>query len=259
MLVILNCTSTASRALEVSLKLACVLILGLLPTAIFADDSSSSDTSAVILNRYLTASESQAVTMRGMQMDVDIDAKLPKLKKEGKLNALRFISHIGKISYVMRSFVGDNTIKKDVIARYLNAETQAQLGTTSLAITPENYKFKYKGLHRNENQGMHVYQVTPIKKRVGLFKGELWIDAATYLPLRESGRFVKNPSVFLKKVEFTRDYEIRDGVAIPRTIDSVIDTRLVGRAEIHIAYTNVTRHEADDSASLTGADDNNPR
>ena len=240
------------------MKLACLVIAGILPTAIFADDSNSADASTSILNRYLTASESQAVVMRGMQMDVDIDAKLPKLKKEGKLNALRFISQIGKISYVMRSFVGDNTIKKDVIARYLNAETQAQLGTTSLAITPENYKFKYKGLHRNENQGMHVFQVTPIKKRVGLFKGELWIDAETYLPLRESGRFVKNPSVFLKKVEFTRDYEIRDGVAIPRTIDSVIDTRLVGRAEIHIAFTNVTRQEAE-PVSLAGADDNNPR
>jgi hypothetical protein len=240
----------------VSLKLACLVIVGILPTAIFADDSTSADASTSILNRYLTASESQAVIMRGMQMDVDIDAKLPKLKKEGKLNALRFISQIGKISYVMRSFVGDNTIKKDVIARYLNAETQAQLGTTSLAITPANYKFKYKGLHRNEKQGMHVFQVTPIKKRIGLFKGELWIDAETYLPLRESGRFVKNPSVFLKKVEFTRDYEIRDGVAIPRTIDSVIDTRLVGRAEIHIAYTNVTRQEAE-PVSLAGADDNN--
>ena len=31
------------------------------------------------------------------------------------------------------------------------------------------------------------------------------------------GSFVKNPSVFLKKVEFVREYEIHDGVAIPET------------------------------------------
>jgi hypothetical protein len=187
-------------------------------------------------------------------MDVDIDAKLPKLKKEGRLSALRLISHIGKISYVVRSFVGDNTIKKDVIARYLNAETQAQAGTASLGITPANYKFKYKGLQQLGEHAVHIYQVTPIKKRVGLFKGELWIDADTYLPVREAGRFVKNPSVFLKKVEFVRDYEIRDGLAIPSKINSVIDTRLVGRAVINIAFSNVTRHDVE-PALVAGSDD----
>jgi hypothetical protein len=36
-----------------------------------------------------------------------------------------------------------------------------------------------------------------------------------------------------------RSYEIRDGIAIPKRIDSKIDTRLAGLAEIHIDYTNV--------------------
>jgi hypothetical protein len=57
------------------------------------------------------------------------------------------------------------------------------------------------------------------------------------MPVRESGRFVKNPSVFLKKVEFTRDYEIENGVAVPKHIQSRVDTRVVGRADISIDYT----------------------
>ena len=36
-----------------------------------------------------------------------------------------------------------------------------------------NYKFKYKGMATNDGRTVHVFQLTPRKKRVGLFKGEL--------------------------------------------------------------------------------------
>ena len=77
--------------------------------------------------------------------------------------------------------------------------------------------------------------MTRREKRQGLFNGELWIDAATYLRVQESGSLVKNPSIFLKKIEFVRKYEIRDGISVPRQVQSVVDTRLVGKAELTIA------------------------
>ncbi len=85
---------------------------------------------------------------------------------------------------------------------------------------------------------------------VGLFKGELWVDADTFLPLRESGRFVKNPSVFLKKIEFVRDYEIKDGIAFPRHIESTVDTRFWGPAQMSISFTNVSRHDDDQVTAM---------
>jgi negative regulator of sigma E activity len=105
-------------------------------------------------------------------------------------------------------------------------------------VTPENYKFKYQGKAAVNGRDAHVFQVTPRKKRPGLFKGEVWIDAATYLRVRESGYLVKNPSIFLKRVEFVRNYEIRDGIAVPRRVESVVETRLVGKAELTIDFTN---------------------
>jgi hypothetical protein len=56
--------------------------------------------------------------------------------------------------------------------------------------------------------------------------------------VRESGHLVKNPSVFLKRVEFVRNYEIRDGYAAPKRVESVVETRLVGKAELTIDFTN---------------------
>lgn len=199
----------------------------------------TNDPSLDLISKYLSATEAQRDKLRGLQMEAQIEAKLPKLQKQGKLIALRVISQIGKISYVVRSFVGDGTIKNEVIARYLDAEQQANDGPGTMSITPDNYKFKYKGTMSRDSRMVHILQLTPRQKRVGLFKGELWLDTVTYLPIRESGLFVKTPSVFLKKVEFTRDYQIRDGVAFPSHIESHVEARLVGKADLSINFTNI--------------------
>ena len=78
-----------------------------------------------MLERYLAAAQAQQAQMRGLTMEVDIDASVPKLKKTGKLRALRNISKLGQITYNALNFVGDKTIRNDVIARYLTAETRA--------------------------------------------------------------------------------------------------------------------------------------
>ena len=196
------------------------------------------DTTTELVHRYLTATEAQKGRLKGVQMDMDFDAKIPRLQKQGKLVALRVISQLGKISYIVRSFVGDNSVKKELIARYMEAESKAAESGNSMMITTDNYKFKYKGTMPFAGHNVQVLQLTPRKKMVGLFKGEIWIDSDTSLPVREIGEFVKSPSVFLKTVKFVRDYEIRDGLAIPSHVASTVDTRLVGKAELTINFSN---------------------
>lgn len=172
-------------------------------------------------------------------MEVDIRAQLPKLKQNGHLHALRHISRLGRITYDALRFDGDRTIKTDVIARYLRTEIQAsEARDPAIAITPANYKFRYKARLSSPVQDVYIYQLTPRRKRVGLFKGELWIDARSYLPVRESGRFVKSPSVFLRSMEFVREYEVINGVSVPKRIQSMANTRIVGPAEMTIDYNN---------------------
>ena len=196
-----------------------------------------------IVENYCAASRGQEQAFHGASMDVEIQASLPGLKKQGRLHALRRISALGRITYEMLRFEGDGTVKNQVIARYLSAEAEAQAQAQkdqapSLAVTPVNYKFKYKGRDQFEGRGVYVFQVTPRQKRQGLFKGDLWIDAGTYLRVRESGYLVKNPSIFLKKVAFVRKYEIRDGISVPLQVQSVVDTRLAGKAELTIDFSH---------------------
>lgn len=219
-----------------------------------ASNENEADTRLAIVDKYVDATQLQQNSLRGLQMEVDIDAKLPKLEKHGKLTALRKISRLGLITYKALGFSGDNTVKQEVITRYLAAESAGRENGT-IAITPANYKFRYAGRIIQNNVTMLILQVTPRKKAVGLFKGEIWIDAATGMPLREAGQFVKTPSLFLKKIAFVREYEIRDGVAYPLHIQSTVDTRIVGRAELEISFSNFSRDNAEDEDTAAVSSD----
>lgn len=219
-----------------SLVLTTVAII--LPSLAFAGEPSpDAVASTEVLTRYVQASEQQKVKATGVSMDVDISAAVPKLHKTGRLQALRRISRLGKITYDALRFEGDNTVKKELIARFLAAETGAA-DAKAIPVTPEFYKFKYKGLTEREGQQVYVFQLTPKKKSTSTFKGELWLDPETYLPVREAGRLARNPSVFIRSFDFVRTYVIQDGVAVPKQTSGVVNTRLWGKAEMKIDYSN---------------------
>ena len=199
---------------------------------------------------YIAATFAQQSAMRGGTEEIDIDAAVPKFKKQGKLHALRNISKLGKITYHLLGFSGDNVVKTEVIANYLKAEVEAAKGTSDVSITPQNYKFKYKGTQEWNGRQVYVLHLNPREKKVGLFKGELWLDAETYMPVREQGSFVKSPSFMLKKMQFVRDYELRNGVSIPQRTESQVETRFFGKVELNINYLTFSK----DQAGL-GADD----
>ncbi|MBV9675767.1 MAG: hypothetical protein JO185_05500 [Acidobacteriaceae bacterium] len=243
------------RSFAITLIPFLVLLFGALPSATADNEEIPSSLADDIINKYLQA-KSQDNELRGASMEVEISAQVPKLNESGTLRALRKISRVGQITYRQIAFQGANFVKKEIIARYLDAEKQEQ-GDQDIGITPENYKFKYKGqVPSQANSPAFVFQLTPRKKKLGLFKGEMWIDCKTYLPVFEKGRLVKNPSVFFKKVDFRRGFNIQNGLAVPTYLVSTIDTRLVGKIEINISFSKFAQGrdtEADEDAADSAA------
>ncbi len=198
-----------------------------------------------MVSRYVGATQAQQDSLRGGTQEIDIDAAVPELRKQGKLHALRSITKLGKITFHVLGFTGDNTVKTEVIARYLKAEVDAAEEGANRSITPENYKFKYKRADELHGRQVYVLHVTPRFKKVGLFKGEVWLDAETYMPVRESGSFVKSPSIFLKKVQFVREYDLQNGVSIPERLESKADVRFIGPVELNIHYAGFLKDDQD--------------
>ena len=205
-----------------------------------------------MVTRYLAATQAQQSALRGATEEIDIDAAVPKFKKQGKLHALRNISKLGKITYHALGFSGDSVVKTEVIANYLKAEVESTQGPSNVSITPANYKFKYKGTQDWNGRQVYVLQLKPQEKKVGLFKGELWLDAETYMPVRESGSFVKSPSFMLKKMQFVREYELQNGVSVPQRTESRVETRFFGQVELNINYLTFSK---DAAQAGSGSDD----
>ncbi len=207
-----------------------------------------------MVTRYLQATQTQQRALRGGTEEIDIDAAVPKFKKQGKLHALRSISKLGKITYKALGFSGDNVVKTEVIANYLKAEVEAAKGQSDVAINRDNYKFKYKGTYDWNGRTIYVLHVNPREKKVGLFKGELWLDADTYMPVREAGSFVKSPSFMLKKMQFVRLYELQNGVSVPQRTESRVETRFFGNVELNINYLTFSKDAAQSGQGAEDAD-----
>jgi hypothetical protein len=200
----------------------------------------SQDNLNSVISRYVVAQQTQKDAMRGASMEVEIDAQLPRLEKKGTLKVLRMITQIGKISFQsLGQFIGDPIVKKEVIGRYLELE-QNERETGSIAITPANYKFQIAAVITIRDQQTYIFKLNPRRKAVGLFKGELWLDGATGMPIKETGEMVKSGSAWLKSIRFVRDYELRDGLSFVKHLHSTVDVRVVGKAELNADYSAPT-------------------
>jgi hypothetical protein len=166
---------------------------------------------------------------------IEIEATLPKLRKHGRLRAIRRITAAGDTDYQVLEADGDRTVRQQVIARYLSAQmTAAEMPASSVAINLENYEFRYKGMVKLANTVAYIFQIKPHKKRQGLMNGELWLEGETGTAVRQSGYLVKSPSLFVKHVGFTREMVWNEGVAQMLLTHLSVDTRLVGLADLSV-------------------------
>jgi hypothetical protein len=200
---------------------------------------------ALAFGKYLTSLQKRNSFTESGPVDMEIEASLPSLAKEGTMLAIRHTGASERSEYDVIRYDGDTTVKRQVIARYLDAERQAEaLPYSSVAVTPANYKFRYLGSVENSseenssaaNNGATVciFQIVPKKKRAGLIRGQIWIDSGTGIAVHQAGRLVKRPSVFIRTVEVSRDTNLRDGLPYTRVTHVAIKTRLVGSAKLTI-------------------------
>jgi hypothetical protein len=190
----------------------------------------------------VNASQKQRDAMLGAQVEMQIDGRFTNLKESGRMRVLRTISKLGDLGTKMLDFSGDNRVKSQLISRFLEGEEKAK-AFGAMSITPSDYDFDVKAVLTHDGQKTYVFDVKPKKKTMGSFRGELWIDGKTGMPLREAGQFVKSPSVFLTNLRFARDYELLDGISVVKHFESSTDVRLlgIGRAELNIDFSNFSR------------------
>ena len=178
--------------------------------------------------------------------EIEIGASLPALKKTGRLRAIRRLLPLGRPDYRVLEIAGDATVTNQVIVRYISAdEKAAKLPAASVALTPANYKIHYEGSDWLGDRLTYVFRVIPRKKRYGLINGVLWLDSETGMAVRESGYLAKSPSIFVRRVNLTRENELQNGTIAERITHVSVETRLIGRAKLVVVERPTLDEQAD--------------
>jgi hypothetical protein len=164
------------------------------------------------------------------------------------MSGVKVMSQTGRIVYRGLRFTGDNLVKTAVIARFLATDAAPPVPAAAVAVTHENYSFSYEKTADYNGLIAYVFLVKPRRKRVGLFKGELWLDAKTAGPLRLWGDFVKSPSIFIRNLRFVQDYRSIEHRYQPLRLLLSVQTRIAGDADMAVWLTPIDRSE--DSAGL---------
>jgi hypothetical protein len=188
------------------------------------------------LRAYDQKSQLQSAALAAYSATTVVRASLPSTSQSGEFELQRSYSAPRNLTFKAKKFIGDSFVKTNVIARLLQSEVDhvQKDDLTLTALSPKNYKFYSKGTSEIDGRVVHVFQVKPRKKRVGLFKGRIYLDAYTGSLVRAEGTAVKSPSLFIKKIEFVQDYIDVGAFTFPTHIHSEAQTRLVGRAIVDI-------------------------
>jgi hypothetical protein len=187
-----------------------------------------------------------------------IRAQLPDTSQSGEFEVQQRYSAPRTLAFKAVRFTGDAFVKTNIIVRLLQSEVEhAQKDDPALnAISPANYKFSYKGTSQLDGRMVHIYQLKPRRKRAGLFKGRIYVDAYTGSLARAEGRPVKSPSLFIKKIDFVQDYADVGPFTFPVHIHSEATARIVGRAIVDVYqrdYQPVATTEANTSVAAQKA------
>ncbi|MDP9263238.1 MAG: hypothetical protein M3O85_02835 [Acidobacteriota bacterium] len=194
----------------------------------------------VALEMYERRAAWQGAFLASYSANTVIEAELPDQSQKGRYELQRTYSAPHTLKFKAVSFTGDGFVKTNVIHRLMQSEVdhvEKQEGPET-AITTRNYKFNYKGVKEIDGHQVHVFDVKPREKRVGLFRGRIYIDMLTGTLRRAEGQAIKSPSFFVNKIEFTTDYADFGIFTFPIHLHSSAKTRLVGRAVVDVSISD---------------------
>jgi hypothetical protein len=190
------------------------------------------------LTTFQQRASQQSAALAAYSAVTVVRAELPDTSQQGEFEVQRKYEAPHTLQFTPVHFVGDGFVKNNVITRLLQTEVEhvQKDDPASTAITAANYKFSYRGLSRLGDRMVHVYQVKPQRKRPGLFKGRVYLDAHSGALARVEGTVVKSPSFFVKHIEFWQDYSEVESFTLPTHIHSEAKARIVGRTIVDMVH-----------------------
>jgi len=101
-----------------------------------------------------------------------------------------------------------------------------------------------------DNSDCSVVHAVPKRKEIDLFEGKIWIDNQDFAIVKITGHLAKSPSLWIKQVDFVRDYQKIDGFWLLSREEAVSAIRIFGKETLTVDYQNYTVNKVGAGQSL---------
>ena len=122
-----------------------------------------------------------------------------------------------------------------IVRRMLASEAEITKDYSSTDISPDNYDFRFLREEEPGGQRCYVLELVPRRKDKHLLRGNIWVDAKTYLIHRTEGEPAKTPSWWLRDVRIAFLYGDVGGMWLQTAFEATASVRILGQ------YTMVSR------------------
>jgi hypothetical protein len=157
----------------------------------------------------------------------------------------------GSKEFEIISSSGWSGARKHVFPKLLESESEASRpGTGDSRITPQNYSFSVLRVEEIDGRKAYVLAATPKQPEKYLMRGTIWVDAEDFAIVRIEGTPARNPSFWVKSVQFAHRYEKHGQFWLAASDKSVSDARIIGPTELRIDYVDYVLHEPAHEAKL---------
>lgn len=117
-----------------------------------------------------------------------------------------------------------------IVRRMLASEAEVTKDYASTDFSPDNYGFRFLRADNFMDQRCYVLELLPRRNDKYLLRGNVWVDANTYLPRHFEGELAKAPSWWVRDVHVAFVYGKVGGMWLQTGSEASANVRILGRS-----------------------------
>jgi hypothetical protein len=186
---------------------------------------------AAFLQRVVAETTKSGFTVRSTR---ELRAGTTSGKHQGWMAVDTVQGSAGEFTWTVLTEGGSERTRNKVFRELLQAEAQAWRDGSkdAAALTPANYEFV--PLPKSADEPVRI-QLKPRREDTRLVDGTLTVSEDGR-PIQLEGRLAKSPSFWVRNVTIVKHFAQIGDIALPTSIESVADVRLVGQATFSMRY-----------------------
>ena len=124
--------------------------------------------------------------------------------------------------------INGSGLGKMIIGHMLAKEAEVTKDYGATDISPDNYDFRFIREEEVSGQRCYVLELLPGRKDKNLLRGNIWVDANTYLLRRTEGQPAKAPSWWVRDVRIALRYGDVGGMWLQTASEATARVRILG-------------------------------